>query len=107
MAHRLGISRSYYNALERGRRQPGKWLQKTLQTIRDELQHNGLTNVSKVHSLDHVKSLESPHAAGRDDILDYLKPWFDRIERDPNVAPFILTQLRKHLPIDDLNLFRS
>ncbi len=40
-------------------------------------------------------------------VMDYLDPWRKAAERDPNVAPFMLVQLRKFLPHEDLKLFHG
>jgi hypothetical protein len=109
MAYRLGISRSYYNAVECGRRLPGKWLQKSIDIIGAEIGKQKPTKVDEVHVYAQEPDLkvvsEPKHSAGRDEVITYLEPWFTCIDSDPNAAPYVLTQLRKHLPHGDIELF--
>jgi len=113
MAQRLGITRQYYNAMECGHRAPGKLLLKSLDSLESELtvlgrkKVNGVdTSASGTDAQPQVVSEGSRlPIAGRSEILAYMEPWLQKIAEDENVAPYILTQLRKHLPHDDMGLF--
>lgn len=48
-----------------------------------------------------------PKVATIGDLEAFLMPWLDAAKHNPNVAPHVLTLLKKHLPHADLNLFKA
>lgn len=46
-------------------------------------------------------------ASGWGAIDEYLSVWAQAAAENPDVAPYVLMQLRKHLPMEDLQLFRK
>ncbi len=46
-----------------------------------------------------------PSLADTSTVTAFLKPWFDAMAINPNVAPYVLGELKKHLAHEDLRLF--
>jgi len=40
-------------------------------------------------------------------VLSFMRPWFDAMIKNPNIAPYVLGELKKHLPHEDLRIFEE
>jgi transcriptional regulator with XRE-family HTH domain len=100
MAERLGISRSYYGELESGKREASKTLLEMIQLL-DKVERLNVDSVGNgsVH--------EEPGEYGRrasklEKINAHLEPWILKARVDHELAGYLLTQLRLHLPHEQL-----
>lgn len=133
MAERLMIDRSYLSQIETGKRKPSNRLVESLLII-DPVNENvdkvhkqlaELGYPSDAGSAQKVNE-EQPGYRKRgepmrireeyqlpreidlqsvDQVIEYLQPWMDQAAKNPNVAPYILAQLKKALPHEDISLF--
>ena len=134
MAERLMIDRSYLSQIETGKRKPSNRLVESLliiDPVNEDVDkvHKQLTNLgySSNAACAQKENEELPGYRKRgkpmriqeeyqipkaidlqsvDQVIDYLRPWMDEAAKNPNVAPYIVAQLKKALPHEDISLFK-
>jgi transcriptional regulator with XRE-family HTH domain len=122
----LLIDRSYYNRVERGKKSPSNRLLESAKRLKgapdmarrllteeqEGAVNEGRTGYGEKEALRILKGFE-PMGSGRrgpskmGEVIDHLTPWFEASSESEDVAPYLLVQLRKNLPHEDLNLFRE